>query len=85
MACSPMQLCDRVQVNNSFQTEDSHVLLMILEELKKLQKTVNLLFSSREEQVKYACCAERINRAFFTFYVFTVTLFLSFIFMEWNS
>ncbi|XP_072230043.1 5-hydroxytryptamine receptor 3A-like [Leuresthes tenuis] len=73
------------EVNNSFQTGDSHVLLMILEELKKLQKTVNLFFSSREEKVKSACCAERINRAFFTFYVITVTLFLSFIFMEWNS
>ncbi|KAM4524026.1 5-hydroxytryptamine receptor 3A-like [Odontesthes bonariensis] len=73
------------EVNNSFQTGDSHVLLMILEELKKLQKTVNLHFSSREEQVKSACCANRINSVFFTFYVITVTLFLSFIFMEWNS
>ncbi|CAG5904243.1 5-hydroxytryptamine receptor 3A-like [Menidia menidia] len=73
------------EVNNSFQTGEAHVLLMILDELKNLQKTANRQFISREGLAKSAHRAERINKAFFTFYVITVTLFLSFIFIEWNT
>uniref|UniRef100_A0A3Q3A7C3 Si:dkey-49c17.4 n=1 Tax=Kryptolebias marmoratus TaxID=37003 RepID=A0A3Q3A7C3_KRYMA len=64
---------------------ESHVLLLILDELKKLQKNAYLHHGCKEESTKSVYWAKRINRAFFVFYVVTVLLFLSFIFMEWNS
>uniref|UniRef100_A0AAQ6ITZ2 Uncharacterized protein n=2 Tax=Anabas testudineus TaxID=64144 RepID=A0AAQ6ITZ2_ANATE len=41
------------EVNNSVQSEECRVLLLILKELKKLQKSLNLSPSSREEGGKY--------------------------------
>ncbi|XP_037836868.1 5-hydroxytryptamine receptor 3A [Kryptolebias marmoratus] len=73
------------EVNNIIQSGESHVLLLILDELKKLQKNAYLHHGCKEESTKSVYWAKRINRAFFVFYVVTVLLFLSFIFMEWNS
>ncbi|XP_059180018.1 5-hydroxytryptamine receptor 3A-like [Centropristis striata] len=73
------------EVNNSIQARESHVLLRILEELKELQKTLNLHLNCRQEVCKFGRWAARINRAFFIFYVTTVSLFLCLIFIEWNS
>uniref|UniRef100_A0A3Q3A7L8 5-hydroxytryptamine receptor 3A-like n=2 Tax=Kryptolebias marmoratus TaxID=37003 RepID=A0A3Q3A7L8_KRYMA len=73
------------EVNNILQSGESHVLLLILDELKKLQKTVYLHLGCRKEGVRSVYWAKKINRAFFIFYIITVSLFLSFIFMEWNS
>ncbi|XP_061564874.1 5-hydroxytryptamine receptor 3A-like [Cololabis saira] len=73
------------EVNNDVQLGDSHVLLLILEELRKLQKTTYLQFSCRKEDMTSACWAKRINKAFFIFYIITVFLFFLFIFTEWNS
>ncbi|XP_028264063.1 5-hydroxytryptamine receptor 3A-like [Parambassis ranga] len=77
------------EVNRGLQSAESQVLLLILEELKDLQKTLNLHLSWREEEeggreasVQYAT---RINRAFFIFYIIAVSLFLSLIFMQWNA
>ncbi|KAM7381338.1 hypothetical protein PAMA_012273 [Pampus argenteus] len=64
---------------------ESHVLLLILEELKELQKTVNLHLSYTEEGAMSSHWATRINRAFFIFYVIVVSTFLSLIYMEWNK
>lgn len=74
-----------LQVNNSLQSGEAPALLLILDEVKKLQKTVYLHLGCRKESMKCVCWAKRINRAFFVFYIVTVVLFLTFIFMEWNS
>ncbi|KAK5851087.1 hypothetical protein PBY51_001908 [Eleginops maclovinus] len=72
-------------VNNSIQYQESHVLLLILEELKELQHTLNLHLSCRHQVGKSGQWAARINKAFFIFYLITVSLFLSLIFIEWNN
>ncbi|KAF7204082.1 transcript variant X3 [Nothobranchius furzeri] len=73
------------EVISSIQSGEAHVLLSILDELKKLQETVYLHLGCREENMKFVHWAKRINRVFFFFYIITVFLFLSFIFMEWNA
>ncbi|KAI3365102.1 hypothetical protein L3Q82_010212 [Scortum barcoo] len=73
------------EIHNSVQPGESHVLLLILEQLKELQKTLNLHFSCRQEGGTSALWATRINKAFFAFYVTTVVLFLSLIYKEWNT
>ncbi|XP_031698695.1 5-hydroxytryptamine receptor 3A-like [Anarrhichthys ocellatus] len=73
------------EVNNSIQSLESNALLLILEELKELQNTLNLLLGCRQEGGKSGHWAARINRAFFIFYVTTVSLFLSLIFTAWNT
>ncbi|XP_035526941.1 5-hydroxytryptamine receptor 3A-like [Morone saxatilis] len=73
------------KVNTRIESGESHVLLLILEELQELQKALNLHLSCRKEGGKSFQWAQRINRAFFIFYVTTVSLFLPFIFIEWNS
>ncbi|KAK2820594.1 hypothetical protein Q5P01_023553 [Channa striata] len=72
------------EVDDGVQSGESHVLLLILEELKELQKTLNLHLSSRDEGGRLSHWATRINNAFFIFYVATVSLFLCFIFKEWT-
>lgn len=74
-----------VQVNSVGQSGDSHILLLILEELKELKETVNLHLNYRMDGGKYVLLAARINRVFFIFYVSTVSLFLCFIAIEWHS
>ncbi|KAM4526360.1 5-hydroxytryptamine receptor 3A-like [Fundulus diaphanus] len=73
------------EVNSSLQSGESHVMLLILDELRKLQKTVYLHFGYREERVKLVSWAKRINRSFFICYIITVSLFLYLIFREWIS
>nr|XP_043870276.1 5-hydroxytryptamine receptor 3A-like [Solea senegalensis] len=73
------------EANRSIQSREGHVLLLILKEMKVLQKTINLCLSSRDEGRRPGRWATRINRAFFIFYLTTVSLFLSLIFYEWNS
>ncbi|XP_032359096.1 5-hydroxytryptamine receptor 3A [Etheostoma spectabile] len=73
------------EVNNSIQPRESHVLLLILEELKELQKTLNLHLRCRQKVGKSGHWAAKINRAFFIFYVTIVSLFLTLIFIEWNT
>ncbi|XP_039991845.1 5-hydroxytryptamine receptor 3A-like [Xiphias gladius] len=73
------------EVNNTIQSRESPVLLLILEELKELQKTLDLHLGSRKEGGRSIQWATRINRGFFIFYVTTVLLFLFLIFNEWNS
>ncbi|XP_074519121.1 5-hydroxytryptamine receptor 3A-like [Halichoeres trimaculatus] len=71
------------EVNGISQSRDSHVLLLILGELKEMQMNLNL--NCRMEGGKSVLLAKRINRAFFIFYVSTVFLFLCFIFIEWHT
>ncbi|KAK5614545.1 hypothetical protein CRENBAI_020702 [Crenichthys baileyi] len=73
------------EVNSSLQSGETHVLLLILDELKKLQKAVSLHLGYREERVKFVSWARRINRSFFIVYTITVSLFLYLMFREWNS
>ncbi|XP_034715399.1 5-hydroxytryptamine receptor 3A-like [Etheostoma cragini] len=73
------------EVNNSIQPRESHVLLLILEELKELQKSLDLHLRCRQEVGKSGHWASKINRAFFIFYVTIVSLFLTLIFIEWNT
>ncbi|XP_041670770.1 5-hydroxytryptamine receptor 3A-like [Cheilinus undulatus] len=73
------------EANRSIQSGDNHVLLLILEELKELQKSVDLHLNHRVEGGKSVLWAAKINKAFFIFYVITVSLFLPFIFIEWHS
>ncbi|KAM4715250.1 5-hydroxytryptamine receptor 3A-like [Anableps anableps] len=73
------------EVNNTLLTGESHVLLLILDEVKKLQKTVCLHLGYRDERVKLVSWAKRINRSFFICYTITVFLFLYLMFREWKS
>ncbi|XP_060884483.1 5-hydroxytryptamine receptor 3A-like [Labrus mixtus] len=71
--------------NSHIQSGDSQVLLLILEELKELQKTVDLHLSCRLEGGKSSLWAARTNKVFFIFYVTTVSLFLPLIFIAWHT
>ncbi|XP_067432646.1 5-hydroxytryptamine receptor 3A-like [Thunnus thynnus] len=73
------------EVDNIVQSGESRVLLLILEELRELQKTVNLHLSCRDEGGKSSHWATRINRAFFIFYIIVVSTFLLLIYMEWKN
>ncbi|XP_076743953.1 5-hydroxytryptamine receptor 3A-like [Maylandia zebra] len=72
-------------VNNSNHTGEYNVLVLILEELKELKKSLNLHLSGSEKGGKYVQWAARINRVFFIFYAVTVSLFLSLMYTEWNT
>ncbi|XP_028331184.1 5-hydroxytryptamine receptor 3A-like isoform X4 [Gouania willdenowi] len=72
------------EVSSSIQTGETHVLLLILDELKEMQKTLRVHHSCRSKG-KYAMWAARINGAFFFLYVITVSLFLPLLYMEWTS
>uniref|UniRef100_A0A8C7WPY0 Si:dkey-49c17.4 n=1 Tax=Oryzias sinensis TaxID=183150 RepID=A0A8C7WPY0_9TELE len=73
------------EVNNGIHSPESNVLLSILEELKKLQTALFLHLNCGKKRGNSSCWARKINKVFFIFYLITVLLFLSFIFMEWNS
>ncbi|CAJ1080032.1 -hydroxytryptamine receptor 3A-like [Xyrichtys novacula] len=73
------------EVNCCSQSGDSPVLLLILQELREMQKTVNLHLNSRAKGGKSVLLAAKINRVFFIFYVTTASLFLPLIFIEWHS
>lgn len=60
-------------------------MLLILEQLTKLQETMNLQLGCREEGGKIMELAARINKVFFIFYVTTVLAFLLLIFIEWSA
>ncbi|XP_077959925.1 uncharacterized protein LOC120819780 [Gasterosteus aculeatus] len=67
------------EVNNSVQARESDTLLLIMEELKELQNILNLHLVCRHDGGKSGLLAARINRAFFIFYIATVSLFLTLI------
>ncbi|XP_060951351.1 5-hydroxytryptamine receptor 3A-like [Limanda limanda] len=68
------------------QSRESRILLLILDELQELKKTMSLHLSPMEEGGgRLFLWATRINRAFFVFYVTTVLLFLSLLYYEWKS
>ncbi|XP_015237595.1 PREDICTED: 5-hydroxytryptamine receptor 3A-like [Cyprinodon variegatus] len=73
------------EANNSRDSGDANALQLILEELKNLQNMMHHHLGPREERMKSVLWAKRINKCFFVFYVVTVSLFLSFIFLEWYS
>ncbi|XP_071400719.1 5-hydroxytryptamine receptor 3A-like [Centroberyx affinis] len=76
------------EVGNGRQTGETGVLLLILEELRELQKSLAPLLSSKQEAGKtgyWTRVARRINTAFFIFYVIAVSLFLILIFMGWST
>ncbi|KAF7668175.1 hypothetical protein LDENG_00027230 [Lucifuga dentata] len=73
------------EVNNSEQTAEAHVLLLILEELKELKNTLDLRLPSTEEGGMKNNWITRINAVFFFFYVIAVSCFLTFMYNEWNS
>ncbi|XP_035997589.1 5-hydroxytryptamine receptor 3A isoform X1 [Fundulus heteroclitus] len=73
------------EVNSRNDSRDTNVLQLILDELQKLQNTMHQHLGPRKEKMKSVFWAKKINRFFFIFYVITVLLFLSFIFMEWYS
>ncbi|XP_077959432.1 uncharacterized protein LOC144408005 [Gasterosteus aculeatus] len=73
------------EVNNSVQARESDTLLLILEELKELQNILNLHLVCRQDGGKSGLLAARINRAFFIFYIATVSLFLTLIFIAWTT
>ncbi|XP_076007892.1 5-hydroxytryptamine receptor 3A-like [Genypterus blacodes] len=70
---------------NSKETGETRVLLLILKELKEVQKTFNLLLSSRDGRPVTEDWITRLNRVFFAFYFISVVLFLSFMWKEWSS
>ncbi|XP_034426826.1 5-hydroxytryptamine receptor 3A-like [Hippoglossus hippoglossus] len=73
------------EVSGCVQSRESRVLLLILDELQELKKTMSLHLSPREGGGgRFFLWATRINRAFFVFYITTVLLFLSLLFYEWK-
>lgn len=73
------------QVSASPELGDCSALTLILEQLKELQESVNLQVGCRDQSYKFALLAERINKAFFIFYVTAVSVFLLLLFGEWSS
>ncbi|XP_044033748.1 5-hydroxytryptamine receptor 3A-like [Siniperca chuatsi] len=68
--------------------EEYHALEKLSDELKEMNKTLTLLLSNRKEEEKpgyWTRVAKRVNRVFFIFYVTVVSLFLTFVFLKWNS
>ncbi|XP_034049773.1 5-hydroxytryptamine receptor 3A-like [Thalassophryne amazonica] len=72
------------EVNNSVQSAEVHVLLLILEQLKQQQKTLRLLASSKEGPRKPACWVTRINKVFYLSYAIAVSLFLVLLYLGWT-
>ncbi|XP_015237509.1 PREDICTED: 5-hydroxytryptamine receptor 3A-like isoform X1 [Cyprinodon variegatus] len=73
------------EVYSSLQSEESRMLLLILDELQKLQKKVYIHLGGRDEKMKFVSWAKRINRYFFVCYTITISLFLFLIWREWKS
>uniref|UniRef100_UPI003AAF2A9C 5-hydroxytryptamine receptor 3A-like n=1 Tax=Centroberyx gerrardi TaxID=166262 RepID=UPI003AAF2A9C len=83
-SCELLPVAEEVRI---VQSGESGVLLLILEELRELQKSLALLLSSKQEAGKtgyWTRAARRINTAFFIFYVIAVSLFLILIFIGWS-
>lgn len=59
--------------------------MLILEQLKELQETLNVHLGCRDQSSKFTLLAARINKAFFFSYLTAVSVFLLFIFSEWSS
>ncbi|XP_070783700.1 5-hydroxytryptamine receptor 3A-like [Enoplosus armatus] len=76
------------QGNSSKLTEEHHALEKLSDELREMEKTLTLLLSNRKEEEKpgyWTRVANRVNRVFFIFYITVVSLFLTFVFLEWNN
>lgn len=74
-----------VQVKTITQSAEPQMLLLIHQQLKELQECVNVHTSFRARRGKFVHLAERIDRIYFVLYSTTVSIFLIFIFTEWNS
>ncbi|XP_077357801.1 5-hydroxytryptamine receptor 3A-like [Festucalex cinctus] len=73
------------QVNDGALSAESRLLLLVVDELKELRRTLSVQHSCKEESRKCACLASRINKGFFLVYLAAVVLFLSFLYLEWTS
>ncbi|XP_037320096.2 5-hydroxytryptamine receptor 3A-like [Pungitius pungitius] len=73
------------QVHSSVQGREGDALLLILEQLKEVQNSVDLHLVWRQEGGKFGLLAARIDRSFFIFYITTVSLFLTLIFIAWTT
>ncbi|XP_068162288.1 5-hydroxytryptamine receptor 3A-like [Antennarius striatus] len=71
-------------LNATFKPDDSHIFLLILEELKELRKTRNADAGCKQERGSSFIWATRINKAFFIFYLGSVLVFLPAIFIKWT-
>lgn len=74
-----------LQVKTITQSAEPQVLLLIHQQLKELQESVNVHTGYRARGGKFVRWAERINQVFFVLYSTTVVVFLLHIFTEWNS
>lgn len=77
-----------MQDNSSKVTEEHQALVKLLAELKGIEKTLSLVFDSRNEEEKrgyWTSVAKKVNKAFFIFYVTVVILFLLVVFLKWNK
>ncbi|XP_029934209.1 5-hydroxytryptamine receptor 3A-like [Myripristis murdjan] len=76
------------QVGSGRPAGECGVLLLILEELRRLQRSQALLLSGTMDGGTpgyWTRAATKINTLFFIFYVVTVSLFLIFMCIEWSS
>ena len=76
------------QVSCSQLTEESHVSEKLSEELREVVETLSLLLNCRKEETKpgyWTRVSNKINKAFFVFYVIAVTLFLIYMLVCWNT
>ncbi|KAM8837686.1 5-hydroxytryptamine receptor 3A isoform 2-T2 [Spinachia spinachia] len=80
-----LMICKASEVNTSVQARESDALLLILKELKELQNNLNLHLICKQDGGQSSLLAARINRAFFIFYITTVSLFLTLIFIAWTT
>nr|XP_023835010.1 5-hydroxytryptamine receptor 3A-like [Salvelinus alpinus] len=81
---APAYDCDPEEVICSEQGE-SHLLLLILGELRAVERTLALFASGRREGKPgyWTRVARRLNAAFFTIYLISVMLFISLMCKEW--
>ncbi|XP_061612094.1 5-hydroxytryptamine receptor 3A-like isoform X2 [Phyllopteryx taeniolatus] len=73
------------EINSSTLGAESRLLLLVVDELKELQRTLSVHLSCKKDSGKFAHLASKINNVFFFFYLTAVTLFLSLLYLDWKS
>nr|XP_057921562.1 5-hydroxytryptamine receptor 3A-like [Doryrhamphus excisus] len=71
--------------NNGLLSAESQALLLVMDELKELQRTLSVQRNCREDRGKAASLVSKINKAFFFFYLVTASLFLLLLYLQWTS
>ncbi|XP_019726241.1 5-hydroxytryptamine receptor 3A-like [Hippocampus comes] len=73
------------QVNCSVPSAEAGLLLLLVNELKELQRMLSVQHRCKRDRRKSVRLASKINKGFFFIYLAAATLFLSFLYRDWMS